>query len=305
MSNPDNVKITIFTPTYNRENFLGKLYETLVQQTNKNFEWLIVDDGSTDSTAQVVAGFIKEGLILIRYYNQANAGKHIAINTGVNYANGELFYIVDSDDWLPSKSIEIILYNWEQLKSSEKIDNFAGVSGNRQHPDGKDNGGSVKYNILDSDVFEYRHVHHISGDKAEVYRTDLLRKFPFPKYEGEKFCPESVVWYRIGEFYKLRFFNQATYIGDYLSGGLTDRSVQIRAESPRYTALAYKEMINSAKMPLNGKIKSLINYWRFSPYNSFQTFSEKLGDLSPWWSIALFPIGYLMYLKEKKSTKVK
>ena len=295
------IKITVFTPAYNRAGHLKKLYDTLVAQTFKDFEWIVVNDGSTDETEKVLNRFKEEKLVQLTLISQPNAGKQIAINTGVNAAQGELFFIVDSDDWLPEDSLETIYYYWETVKSENREEQFAGVSGNRIHSDGSVNGGDVPYEVLDADVFTYRHEMGIQGDKAEVYLTSVLKQCPFPVFEGEKFCPESLVWYRIGERYNLRFFNKGIYIGDYLDGGLTARSQAIRANSPRYTAMAYKEMVNSHKSPLWAKFRASINYWRFSPYNHYQKLSEKINDLQPFWAVLTLPLGLAYYLKEKKS----
>lgn len=297
--NAERIKITVFTPAYNRVGHLRKLYDTLLAQTFRDFEWVVVNDGSTDQTKELLHALKDENLIRMTVITQPNSGKQVAINTGVNAALGELFFIVDSDDWLPSDSLETIQYYWDSVKAENRQHEFAGVSGNRIHSDGSVNGGNVPYDVLDSDVFNYRHHLGIKGDKAEVYLTDILKQYPFPVYNGEKYCPESLVWYRIGENYKLRFFNKGIYIGDYLDGGITDRSRTIRANYPRYTAIAYKEMVNHAKMPLMGKIKAATNYWRFSPYNHYQSFSEKLSDLHPFWAILIWPVGHAFYLKEK------
>jgi glycosyltransferase involved in cell wall biosynthesis len=296
---PHKYKITVFTPAYNRAGHLNKLYDTLCIQTFKDFEWVVVNDGSTDQTEEVLLAIQEDNIIELTLISQPNAGKHIAINTGANAAQGELFFIVDSDDWLPNDALENVNHYWETVKSENKQEQFAGVSGNRIHSDGTVNGGDVPYDVLDTNVFTYRHRMGIKGDKAEVYLTNVLKQYPFPTFDGEKFCPESLVWYRIGEKYDLRFFNKGIYSGDYLDGGLTASSKTIRAKSPRYTAITYKEMVNNTRSPLLAKIKASINYWRFSPYNKYQTFLEKLGDLEPFWSIATWPIGHAFYLKEK------
>ena len=99
-------KITVFTPSFNRAHLLSRLYDSLLKQTTNDFEWLIVDDGSTDDTETKVEEFINKGELPIRYYKQQNGGKHRAINTGVQLASGELFFIVDSDDGLVHDCIQ-------------------------------------------------------------------------------------------------------------------------------------------------------------------------------------------------------
>ena len=109
-----NIKITIFTPTYNRDYIIINLYKSLLIQTLKDFEWLIIDDGSTDNTELLVSSFIKDNKINIRYIKQQNGGKHRAINKALEEAKGELFFIVDSDDQLVDNAIERILYYFDQ-----------------------------------------------------------------------------------------------------------------------------------------------------------------------------------------------
>ena len=108
--------ITVFTPTYNRAHLLQMLYDSLCKQTFNDFEWLIVDDGSKDDTESVVNTFIAEDRLDIRYIKQSNGGKHRAINRGVAEANGDLFFIVDSDDYLSNNGLELIEYYYEQIK---------------------------------------------------------------------------------------------------------------------------------------------------------------------------------------------
>lgn len=113
-------KITVFTPTYNRERSISRVYESLKKQTYKNFEWLIIDDGSTDNTKEVVEKFKKENLIKIRYIYQKNQGKHIAINNAVNNTDSELFLIADSDDAFVSYALEVFIFEWKRIKEKDK-----------------------------------------------------------------------------------------------------------------------------------------------------------------------------------------
>lgn len=298
----DSVKITVFTPTFNRGHLLNKLYNSLLEQNFTDFEWLIIDDGSKDDTSQIIQEFIKQNKIRIRYLQQENSGKHIAINKGVTEARGTLFFIVDSDDWLPSDSLDTIIHHWTNVTNLKDWHDFAGVSGNRLYSNGQVNGGDVPYEVLDTDTFHFRHKMKIKGDKAEVYLTEILTRYPFPVYKDEKFCPESLIWNRIGQRFKMRHFNKAIYIGDYLQGGLSDRSVILRAGSSRYTLLLYQEMVNNPKLPLISKIKALINFWRFSPYCQLNTPLQKNKELLPLWSLLFYPIGIILYWKDKKIT---
>ena len=111
--------ITIFTPTFNRGNRLPALYNSLQNQSNKDFEWLIVDDGSTDNTEELVRKWLSEPLFPVRYIKQKNGGKHRAVNRGVQEAQGELFFIVESDDVLPEQTNERIAHQNEQIKEKK------------------------------------------------------------------------------------------------------------------------------------------------------------------------------------------
>lgn len=259
--------ITVFTPTFNRCEFLPKIYACLCKQTFRHFEWLIVDDGSTDGTAEVVKDLIdkkektKEGRAFpIRYFHQENGGKHRAINRGVKEAKGELFFILDSDDILTPNALERIVFHYDQVRNN---DQFSGVSGMRAFPNQQRIGGELDFDVKDLSPLDYWFKLNVVGDSAEVYRTDVLRKFPFPEIEGEKFCPEALVWYRIAKAgYKLRYFNEKIYICEYLPDGLTAKITKIRVESPIGATMTYWELYHSW---VNWKARVIagISFWRF------------------------------------------
>ena len=222
------MRISVFTPTYNRGHLLNKLYASLVNQTFKDFEWVIVDDGSSDNTAEIVKNFISDGVLNINYIKQENGGKHRAINRGIKEATGELFFIVDSDDTLPKNSLELI----DKYANTITSDDVAGVCGL------KASGGTLvgktfrgKTKLLRNDQ---RYKYHITGDKAEAYYTDILKKYPFSEYENEKFLTEAVVWNKIAfDGYKLLYFNEVIYDCDYLNEGLTKNIYNHYRKSPK------------------------------------------------------------------------
>lgn len=287
---------TIFTPAYNRANTLPRLYNSLKTQSIKDFEWVIVDDGSVDNTQDLIRAYINEGVILINYIKQPNGGKHRAINKGLDVANGELFFIVDSDDYLLPNSLEVILKYYKEIES---LDNFVGVTGFRGFENGEVIGG--KYfpeNIVDSNLIERREKYGVIADLAHVLKTKVFRKFYFPDIAGEKFVAESIVWNRMAIDYKMRYFNEIIYIGEYLDGGLSNNSIKNRRKNPLYATLLYKELVNNPKVNFRLKIKSLINYWRFAFCNKkslVQNF-EFIGFKML--SLITFPIGYILYLKD-------
>ncbi len=284
--------ITVFTPTYNRAHLLGRLYESLCAQRFTDFEWVIVDDGSTDGTASLVQGFIAERRIDIKYYNQRNGGKHRAINHGVSQAKGELFFIVDSDDSLPADSLQCIADEWAKCDNS-----MGGVAGLDTTLDGKMIGGGLPVDAIECNSLDIRFRHHVTGDMAEVFKTSVMQEFPFPEIEGEKFCPEALVWNRIAQKYKLRYFNKPIYIAEYQPDGLTDRIVRIRMESPIASTTYYAELLAS-DIPWKQKLKAAINYWRFRL--CCKKFS-RVPHLPTMWN-AVMPLGWLMHLRDLHNT---
>lgn len=283
--------ITVFTPTYNRGHLLEAIYKSLLVQTLKDFEWVIVDDGSSDNTKEIVNQFIDEKKIPIIYEYQENHGKHFAVNHGVRLAKGELFLILDSDDELPTNSIEAIKERYLEVANE---DSFGGVAGYMSHRNGEIIGKGAEFQTLDTNSIDIRYKYHVSGDMAEVFKTKVLKEFPFPEIEGEKFCPEALLWNRIATKYKLRYFKEVIYFRDYLEGGLTDRIVRIRMQSPMASMLCYQEMTTYA-IPPKEKIKAAINYWRFR-------LCAKKGIEKPklkWYWNFFMPLGWMIHLRDK------
>lgn len=244
-------EITIFTPVYNRAYCLKKLYDSLKEQTWKDFEWVIVNDGSTDHSDELIKTFIEEKRIKIQYRYVKNHGKHNAINIGVEMAQGRLFYIVDSDDSLPRNALDRIMY-WESTIKTEK--QFAGVAGCLGNKEGKIIGETFEGEYIDATVLE-RDAKHIIGDKAEVFYTDILQKYPFPVFENENFISESAVWLMLGkEGYKLRWFNEITYYGEYLEDGLTAKGNLLFQKNPK--GFLYVTKLELSCYP-NDKIKCM------------------------------------------------
>lgn len=281
--------ITVFTPTYNRAHLLGRLYESLCDQSFTDFEWVIVDDGSTDGTASLVQGFIAERRIDIKYLSQANGGKHRAINHGVGQARGELFFIVDSDDSLPIDSLQSIASEWAAVSDSA----VGGVAGLDATPAGQTIGCGLPSDAIECNSIDIRLRHHVTGDMAEVFTTSVMREFPFPEIEGERFCPEALVWNRIARKYKLRYFNKVIYIAEYQPDGLTDNIVRVRMQSPVASTMCYAEMLGYG-IPWGQKLKAAINYWRFRL--CCKKFS-RVPQLPLAWNAAM-PLGWLMHLRD-------
>ena len=213
--------ITVFTPTYNRASLIPRLYKSLLEQSSKDFEWIVVDDGSTDNTEQIFKDILaNENPFEIKYIKQNNGGKHRAINRGVKCASGNMFFIVDSDDYLLNNAIERIL-SWEKTLDDTK--KWAGISGLRGYDSHTVIGEKWCKEVFYIDAKNnQRRKLNLTGDKAEVYYTEILKTYPFPEFVGENFLSEETVWNKIAlEGYYIRWFNEIIYICDYLEGGLT------------------------------------------------------------------------------------
>ena len=288
--------ITVFTPLYNRSHLLSRIYESLFQQTYKDFEWLIVDDGSSDNSKEVVDQFKKSSHgFSIRYFYQENGGKHRAINRGVKEAKGELFLILDSDDSLPPTSLETISQYYKQIKDNLS---FGGIAGYMAHHDGTVIGHCSKKGVVDVNSLDYRYQYGAIGDMCEVFKTSVLKEFPFPEIKGEKFVPEVLVWNRIAQKYKLRWFQEVIYYRDYLEGGLTDKIVKIRMKSPIASTTCYQELC-SFNVPMKVKIHSAINYWRFRLCGS----PHKFPKISFSYAI-LAPLGFILHIWDQNNCTI-
>lgn len=252
--------ISIFTPTYNRQYTLLRLYESLCRQTSKEFEWLIVDDGSTDNTEILVKSFERKEFP-IRYYKKENGGKTLAINDAVLLVQGEWFFIVDSDDYLVDNAIEVM------LRHIAKIDNekdFAAIVGYRIAPDGQILGNKHIEGFYDTDSSNFQTRYQFRGNYAEILRTSVMKEYPFPNFEGEKYCTESVIWYRIAQKYKYRYVDERIYVCEFLPGGITDtgRNGVLAKANLQYSALFFKEQFYY-DIPMIKKIIVAGNYWYY------------------------------------------
>lgn len=229
------MKVSIITATYNRGYCLDRLYKSLLLQNFKNFEWVVVDDGSEDNTADIIENFIGEKPFFeIKYLKVKNGGKHRAINRGMYLLSGELTLILDSDDWLSNDALDKIIYYESTIKNKKE---YAGVYGLKVYPNKEVVGSTFCGSFLDCTYLE-RNKHNIHGDKCEVYYTAILKKFPFPEFPNEKFCTECLVWDLIAaNGYKIRFFNEKIHFCDYLDDGLTKQGNLLYARNPKQYGL--------------------------------------------------------------------
>ena len=266
--------ITVFTPAYNRGYSLPRTFDSLQSQTYRDFEWIVVDDGSSDNTRELCEDFARAATFPMRYYRQENSGKHVAINLGANVADGGWFVILDSDDWLPERGLEV---SARYIKQIEDDNRFAGVVGLRgtdeEHllwihgtsPDDLTARGRrvLEREYIDATSKEYRYKLKIPGDRAEIVRTSLMRAHPFPVFDGERFMSEGLLWQALSdEGYLFRWFNEITYCGNYLEDGLSKNVGSAYSNSPKGTAYLKNQMLGS-RIPLTRKPREAVSYIRF------------------------------------------
>lgn len=288
--------LTIFTPTYNRKYILPKLYESLISQTNQNFTWLIVDDGSADGTEELVSQWIKDNKIKIEYIKQENAGKMQAHNAGVLNAKTKYFVCVDSDDYVVDNAVETLLNGIAQIDGKDHI---CGIVAYRGKPDGSVLKTEFPKGMTESSLTDLYHA-GFEGDATLLYRTEVLKKFLFPKIEGEKFITENYVYCQIDQEYKLLIIPEIVVICEYLDDGYSKNIYKVFNKNPKGMALYYNLKVKLAK----GLIERLKFMAGYICYSKVAKNKHKFKNSNcKFCYIVGYPLGLFLYLKRKKYSK--
>ena len=220
--------LSIITPTYNRAELLKNCFLSLCAQTDKDFEWIIVDDGSTDHTQAVVSSFEQAGFPIISVKKE-NGGKHTALNASHPYIHGKYVLILDSDDTLTDTAVAQVRQRWQEWDKSANVGMITFLRGkNRSEPfcTGPVAGEPV-------DILRYKRRIIYSSDCCEVVRTELFQRYPFPVFAQERFMGEGVLWYRIAQTHQCVYINEVIYVCEYLEDGLTKSGRAMRIRNPR------------------------------------------------------------------------
>ena len=236
-------RVTVFTPTFNRAAVLHRAYGSLCAQTYRDFEWVIVDDGSGDNTRETVAAFARESAFPIRYYYQENQGKHMATNFAVSQCDSELFVIADSDDAFVPEALEKLVAAWDSIPETEKPQYKGVICRCFDSATGQPIGGFPE-KVFDSNDIDAYFKLKLRFEKWMLFRTDVLREFPFPgEGMGLKFFPETVIWQQMGRKYKTR------YIDDPLREYFRDQENALtHAKTPRFreNTFLWAHFVNNA-----------------------------------------------------------
>lgn len=231
--------LTVFTPSYNRSKELIRLYESLKRQTVQDFEWLVIDDGSVDDTSELIQDFINEGIINIRFHRHDNCGKMKTHNRGAEMAHGELFVCIDADDWLTENAVEQIIYDSKKI-SDQNIAGMMYLDYDGETDTIVGTGFPWKEKICNS--YDVYNKHGVKGDKTFVFKTSVIREFPFPEIENEKFVPEALVYNRIAYKYSLLCVNIPIKRVEYLPDGYTNNYFNVCKKNPKAQVIYYKEL---------------------------------------------------------------
>jgi glycosyltransferase involved in cell wall biosynthesis len=263
------VRFTVLTPTYNRAHTLGRLYEGLCAQTLHDFEWVIVDDGSTDNTREMLENW--RSFFPIRYLWKPNGGKHTAMNMGIKEARGEFVAFIDSDDLPVPRALERFDYWWREIPDPGRFSTCTALTCT---PEGVVNGNPYPADFVDAFNFSDQYRHRGAIDRWGINRTDILREFPFP--EDERFVPEGLVWNRMARKYFTRFFNEPLLVVYPSSDSLSRRIVDLRASSPKATLTYYRELALSPA-PARFRLRAAVNLCRFSVIAAKRKMGRALG----------------------------
>jgi len=257
------MRITVFTPTYNRAYIIEKLYRSLQRQTFREFEWLIVDDGSSDNTQEVVSAWQQEkNDFVIRYYKKENGGKCRAINYGVDLAQGELFFNVDSDDYLTDDALEKVL-SW--VDSLPKNGKYCGVVGNLGTSPTETPNIPLAEPYRDASLLE-RYAdftdHPIDGERACVFFTEIQKKYKYPEFAGENFITPAVTWNRMAhDGYLVRIFDDIIWVYEYQPDGLTANVGRNFIKNPQGAGLWQREKAEFMGDSWRKKIRMWYTYY--------------------------------------------
>lgn len=255
--------ITVFTPTYNRAYIIENLYKSLKAQSIKDFEWLIVDDGSSDNTSEIVKNWIHNNNgFTIKYYEKDNGGKCSAINYGLDKAEGELFFTVDSDDILTSDAIEKVI-KWEA--SIPKDGKFCGLVANRGYDIGLTKNTLFAEPYQDMTLLE-RYALSIEkpldGERAWIFYTDIEKQYKYPIFEDENYMVPEITWNRMAnDGYLVRVFNDVIWIFEYQEDGLTYSGKKRFLDRPKGHALWLRELSEFLGGSLIDRLKMYYTYY--------------------------------------------
>ena len=289
--------LTVITTTYNRAYCIHQVYDSLINQKCKDFIWLVIDDGSTDNTRELIQNYINENKIEIEYYYKPNGGMHTARNMAYDKAHTEINMIIDSDDWVSDNAIQLIIDFWNKYKR----DDIAGIITLNADKSGKIIGTKAPDSLIECHFTDYWNKYHARGDKKLVYRTDLTKQYPYPEFEGEKFYPASYKFIMIDQDYKMLVMNRVTCIVDYNQDSMTFNKYSQYKNCAKGFAHYRNEIIRVSK---DNKviIKEMIHYLAEAKFAGDKNIIK--NSSKPLYALACYPIGLIYYYFLKNTKKL-
>ncbi|RCW42733.1 glycosyl transferase family 2 [Paenibacillus prosopidis] len=282
--------LTVFTPAYNRAYTLHLCYESLKRQRCKDFIWLIIDDGSTDNTRELVAEWIEENLFPIRYHYQENKGMHGAHNTAYELIETDLNVCIDSDDYMADDAVEKITAFWRKEGSSR----YAGIVGLDAAPSGEVIGTLMPDHLKSSTLTDLYAKHKVKGDKKLVYRSELTRKFPpYPIFPGEKYCPLSYKYILIDQEYSLLILNEVLCFVEYMPDGSSMNIIKQYKKNPRGFSF-FRKIAMTYATSYKERFREAIHYVSSSMMIKNSRFL--LESPCKWTTFIATPFGFILYL---------
>ena len=288
--------LTVFTPTYNRAYILNQCYESLVRQSCKDFIWLIIDDGSTDNTKELVEEWMKnDNKFEIRYHYKKNGGMHTGHNAAYELIDTELNVCIDSDDFMPDNAVELIVNFWNKYGS----DKYSGIVALDIYKNGEVIG--CKLPNKKSTTLSGFYDNGGQGDKKLIYRTEVINKYPsYPEFKGEKFVPLDYKYLLVDQDYELLIMNEAVCVVEYMEDGSSKNMFRQYYKNPRGFSFMRKVHMEYDKKFIN-KFKNCIHYVSSSFISKNKEFiSESPNKLMTIFSI---PFGASLYLLIKRNNK--
>lgn len=290
--------ISVVTSTYQRAADLPRLYRSLLEQTFRDFEWVLIDDGSSDGTDRLVAEWVAEAPFPIVYHWQQNQGMGAGRNRGIEHSRGDFCALIDSDDWYTPEALERMLAHWNSIPERQRGE-FANVEGLRVDAEGELVGDRFPADVFDSNVFELEALHGVHGDKIGMYRRDVLRQNPFPEDLGWHVTP-AVIWNRIAARYSSRFVNEIWSYTGYQEGGLSTRETELRLRYPQAQLTYWKEFAAMPRpMRRIPRLRANANYTRYSLLTGVGPRSWLRAAPSVGWTLLAAPIGALLYWRDR------
>lgn len=283
--------LTVFTPTFNRAYCLHIGYEALKRQTCKDFKWLIIDDGSTDNTKELVDSWIAEGIVEIEYHYKENGGMHTGHNKAYELISTELNVCIDSDDYMPDNAIELIINKWNNFSDKSYL---AGMIGLDAFKNGKITGNKIPDNLIKGSLDDLYQKYNVTGDKKIVLRTDVVKKYPpYPEYDKERLVPLDILYLIIGKDYDFVYDNSIYCIVEYLEDGSSKNIFKQYTQSPRGFAYARKIQIKYS----NSLLYILKNYVHLVSSALFaKNLSIAFHQTNPLLVIFALPFGLILNL---------